>query len=540
MSQFQFRFNFDGVTNSSSHYFWQIDDIQLFEPYNYSLEAIMPYWGTTGYWEMRLPYSMGPQGQIAPIDYWYLVENKGSISQTDVVLETSIPEGSFTNSGSLETIPAFSIDTAKASASFTPDGSLTTYNPTFEVTSSNTDVDPSDNSGTAPAVEVTAGVYARDMITVDGGSYNQGEGFEVGNIFDIFTDVVTSSASFWVRSTSNVGASVYVRLYSIDDATGDFVFVTESDAHTITASEAGTLLTLMFQDAVSLTANNSYLVVAGSYGDGGTTDDLIVGTSGTSEPQTTFYFDMTDQTWYYTTSTPIVRMNLGATPTITSSDADNALCAGQTLTLTSDVATGNVWSTSETTQSIVVSTAGTYSVTANGIPSQSVTVTVNPAINTSTSTFGGTVTANLAGATYQWLDCSNGNAPVAGATAQMFAPSVNGSYAVQITSAGCADTSACVTISNASLDELANGNLAVYPNPAKEKIAVDFTLKAETTVVIELTDLSGKVISSKNLGSTKAGNHSVEIPTAALSNGVYVLKLTSNGEISSHKVIIQN
>ena len=46
-----------------------------------------------------------------------------------------------------------------------------------------------------------------------------------------------------------------------------------------------------------------------SYGDGGTTNDLVVSTSGSSEAQTTFYFDHTDQTWYYTTSTPMVRLN---------------------------------------------------------------------------------------------------------------------------------------------------------------------------------------------------------------------------------------
>ncbi|MGV3632145.1 MAG: T9SS type A sorting domain-containing protein [Bacteroidota bacterium] len=541
ITQFQFRFNFDGVSNSSSHYYWQIDDIEMFEPHQYSLEAVLPYWGSIGYWEVTLPYSMVPQDQIAPINYSYLVENKGSVSQTDVVLETTIPEASFTNTGTMETIPAFSIDTAKASAAFTPDGSLTTYNPSFVVTSSNTDIDPSDNTGTAPAVQITQGVYARDMITVDGGSYNQGEGFEVGNIFDIYADNVTGSASFWVRSTSNTGASVYVRLYSIDAGTGDFIFVTESDAHTVTEDEKGTLLTLMFQDAVSLTANNSYLVVAGSYGDGGTTDDLIVGTSGTSEEQTTFYFDMTDQTWYYTTNTPIVRMNLGVTPTIASTDPDNTLCAGQTATLTSDVATGNVWSTGETTQSIVVSTSGTYYVTANGLPSQSITITVNPALNTTTSTFGGTVTANLSGAAYQWVDCNNGNAAVAGASAQTFAPSVNGSYAVIITSGGCADTSNCVAINNAALNELqaANG-LSVFPNPAKDKISVDFNLANETTVTIQLTDLAGKVISSKTLGSKAAGAHSVVLETAAVSNGIYVLNLVTNGETSSHKVVISH
>ena len=61
--------------------------------------------------------------------------------------------------------------------------------------------------------------------------------------------------------------------------------------------------------AFTLNAGEPYLVVAGSNGDGGATDDLIVGTCGISEAQTTFYLDLTDNTWYYTTATPMVRMN---------------------------------------------------------------------------------------------------------------------------------------------------------------------------------------------------------------------------------------
>ena len=61
--------------------------------------------------------------------------------------------------------------------------------------------------------------------------------------------------------------------------------------------------------AVALNAGEPYLVVAYSNGDGGATDDLVVGTAGVSATQTSFYYDMTNTTWYYTTSTPMVRMN---------------------------------------------------------------------------------------------------------------------------------------------------------------------------------------------------------------------------------------
>ena len=44
-----------------------------------------------------------------------------------------------------------------------------------------------------------------------------------------------------------------------------------------------------------------------------------------------------------------------------------------------------------------------------------------------------TLSADLSGASYQWLDCNNGNAQIVGATSQTYAPTVNGNYSVEIT-----------------------------------------------------------------------------------------------------------
>ena len=53
----------------------------------------------------------------------------------------------------------------------------------------------------------------------------------------------------------------------------------------------------------------SYLVVVATYGDGGVSNDVVVATAGISSPQTSYYYDGTDATWYYSTATPMVRMN---------------------------------------------------------------------------------------------------------------------------------------------------------------------------------------------------------------------------------------
>src|SRR5690606_17916104 len=100
---------------------------------------------------------------------------------------------------------------------------------------------------------------------------------------------------------------------------------------------------------------------------GATTQSIVVSTSGS--------YTVTTSNGVCT-STPsaatVVTVNpIPATPTITVTGGTAPYCAGVSYTLTSSAATGNVWSTGATTQSIVVNTAGTYtvSVTLLGCPS---------------------------------------------------------------------------------------------------------------------------------------------------------------------------
>ncbi|MDT7827561.1 T9SS type A sorting domain-containing protein [Pricia sp. S334] len=58
-----------------------------------------------------------------------------------------------------------------------------------------------------------------------------------------------------------------------------------------------------------------------------------------------------------------------------------------------------------------------------------------------------TITANLADATYQWLDCNDENSPIQGETDQSFEASESGTYAVQITKGDQTVVSACTEIS---------------------------------------------------------------------------------------------
>lgn len=76
--------------------------------------------------------------------------------------------------------------------------------------------------------------------------------------------------------------------------------------------------------------------------------------------------------------------------------------------------------------------------------------------STLVSQSGVILTAAQNGASYQWLDCDNNYAIINGATSQTYTPPVTGSYAVEITTSTCSDTSSCFSVSYADLNEMSN------------------------------------------------------------------------------------
>jgi hypothetical protein len=90
-----------------------------------------------------------------------------------------------------------------------------------------------------------------------------------------------------------------------------------------------------------------------------------------------------------------------------------------------------------------------------------------------------------------------------------------------------------------NLEEVNNEfDFGVYPNPANANTTVSFELSNEAAVVVTVTDLTGKVVATQNLG-TVAGANSVTVDTQSLSNGVYMVNLSVNGSISTQKLVVR-
>ncbi len=298
-------------------WFWAVDDVKIVTPEDYDLEMTGVYWGSTGFWGVRLPYYQIPIAQVAPINFGGIVSNLGALNQTDVVFTAALASGAYTGTSVPSTVLAGSFDTLEVTVAVTPPAVAANHVVNLSATSAATDADPTNNTiASAATIAVQNYIYARDLGTISSGSFNSGLAFEVGNIFDIVATADLTAIDVVVNAAAEAGAVMYARLYSIDAATGDFVYVDESNPYTLTTANLGQKITLPFMGgAATLNAGESYLVVAGSEGDGGASNDLVVGTAGVSGVQTSFYLDET-ATWFYTTSTPMVRMNFDPTASI--------------------------------------------------------------------------------------------------------------------------------------------------------------------------------------------------------------------------------
>ena len=295
-------------------WYWAVDDVSIFVPEDNDLAITGAYWGSTGSWGARLPYYQIPTAQVAPIDFGGIVSNIGALDQTGIVFSAEVPSASYTSSSVASTLTAGIFDTLDVVAQFTPAATVANHLVSMGVMATATDADMSNNIvASAATIEVNNYIYARDKGTIISGSFNSGLAFEVGNIYDIYTTTDLKGVDVVIGANAVAGAEMFVKLYSIDATTGDFIFVDDSPPHILTAAELGQKITLtLINGANTLNAGESYLVVAGSFGDGGATNDLVVGTAGTSEDQTSFYLDEAG-TWFFTTATPMVRMNFDPT-----------------------------------------------------------------------------------------------------------------------------------------------------------------------------------------------------------------------------------
>jgi PKD repeat protein len=129
---------------------------------------------------------------------------------------------------------------------------------------------------------------------------------------------------------------------------------------------------------------------------------------------------------------------------------------------------------------------------------------------------------------YRW-EFGDGN--VAYGSAVDYSFSKEGNYEVKLTAIS-GDYSAESTLKVAAIqnmtpiEETALNDLRIFPNPVKDYIWVDFIKPVSGQVFIEIFDMKGNKVNSRNLFIM--GQQFIETNTEKLENGIYFLRVTNN------------
>jgi hypothetical protein len=196
-----------------------------------------------------------------------------------------------------------------------------------------------------------------------------------------------------------------------------------------------------------------------------------------------------------------------------------------TLTAISTTAVSYLWSTGATTQSISVTTSGTYSVTgydANGCPSQQ-----SPESQISITVID--------------IRCGQGNKKILFCHVPPGNP--GNPQTICIPASAVASHLAlhpydCIgpcslyypRISDADGNDLLN-MISIYPNPSSGTFTISTSLRPDATMLLNVYDVTGRIVYSQNIISEKT-----EIG-ADLSEGVYHVEIIAGEESAVYKIV---
>jgi hypothetical protein len=174
-----------------------------------------------------------------------------------------------------------------------------------------------------------------------------------------------------------------------------------------------------------------------------------------------------------------------------------------------------------------------YSVTDNAgnTVSCSFSVTIVDQANPIVTVVGETkLIVNVSGATYQWVDCNNGYAPIAGATGSSFTPTANGNYAVIVNTGGCADTSNCESVSVIGIEEVVFSELVLYPNPSYNgSFMISYDGAIEAIMVYDMTGREVGVVIDLNAKSVNGSE---------LASGKYMVRIITQNQLITKELVV--
>jgi hypothetical protein len=316
-------------------YGWYIDDVSLFEvPANLmGIEDAV----TGGYWidyqnysasglnsMIGLDYSVTPVDQVAahPFSCEAVIRNTGAASQS-AVLKYDVTGTMAYSGSSVATVLAGSDSViVAATPTFSPGVGNYVVEMWAEADSAGAGLVTTNSAIETRNIEVSQYLYAKDEGAANqAGSRALGAADDENQIstrYEIYANADLYSLRVFIDDGSTVGSKIYAVIYESDSTASNGVFfLDQSDDYTLTAQDLGNWVDVPFSNPISLFAGYAY-----ECGVGGYQHPIDISEIGMTANPALYngehsLFDVTGistqsagvPTWYYITSTPMVRMN---------------------------------------------------------------------------------------------------------------------------------------------------------------------------------------------------------------------------------------
>ncbi len=153
-------------------------------------------------------------------------------------------------------------------------------------------------------------------------------------------------------------------------------------------------------------------------------------------------------------------------------------------------------------------------------------------VDTSVSQNGIELSANIIGATFQWVDCDNNYAAITNENNATFIATANGNYAVIIAENNCSDTSYCYQISTVGVQMSSLKEFQLYPNPSHNEININLG-KIYQIIDINITNIHGQLIKTLKYANLEFINLHLN-----QSEGLYILHLQADDMHKMYKFVL--
>ncbi len=246
-------------------------------------------------------------------------------------------------------------------------------------------------------------------------------------------------------------------------------------------------------------------------------------------------------TTYYAVLEGCENINLGKTIYVSAGESivmlmsdDDSICAGSSVLLSAQINTGFKssfsWRTAPngagseigTTSDVLVTPTEktSYYAIIEGCDTIQDSISIHATmVDNSIDVSGNILTALDENADLQWIDCENDEI-YEDSTNQSFIVQETGYYAVELSNAGCVDTSECTQVIITSIQNTIDQKFDIYPNPASEVLHIVTGNNSNYTITIH--DAIGNAILAKTFNTS-----GISIDLSGIQQGIYTVQLKS-------------